>query len=153
MNDRERWERETLEPALAKRPERMGEFTSLSGEPVERLYLPEDGVQEYGAELGFPGEYPFTRGIYPTMYRGQPWSMRQFAGFGTAAETNARFRYLLDQGMTGLSTAFDLPTLMGRDSDDPRSEGEVGRGGWRSTLFRTWSDSSPRFRSTVSRPR
>jgi methylmalonyl-CoA mutase N-terminal domain/subunit len=129
MNDKSRWEQETLAASLAKRPERQATFTSLSDEPVERLYLPEDGVQDAASDLGFPGEFPFTRGIYPTMYRGQHWSMRQFAGFGTAAETNARFRYLLEQGMTGLSTAFDLPTLMGRDSDDPRSEGEVGRGG------------------------
>jgi methylmalonyl-CoA mutase N-terminal domain/subunit len=126
---RERWERETLRPVIDRRPERRAEFTSLSGEPVKRLYGPDDGVRDYVEELGFPGEFPFTRGIYPTMYRGQLWSMRQFAGFGTATETNERFRYLLDQGMTGLSTAFDLPTLMGRDSDDPRCLGEVGRGG------------------------
>jgi methylmalonyl-CoA mutase N-terminal domain/subunit len=126
---RERWEREAVEPVIQRRPERHAPFTSLSGEPVERLYTPADGVRDYVEELGFPGEFPFTRGIYPTMYRGQLWSMRQFAGFGSAAETNERFRYLLDQGMTGLSTAFDLPTLMGRDSDDPRCLGEVGRGG------------------------
>jgi methylmalonyl-CoA mutase, N-terminal domain len=127
--ERERWEQETLAPALRRRPERRAEFTSLSGEPVDRLSTPPDGIATVEEELGFPGEFPFTRGIHPTMYRGQLWSMRQFAGFGTAEDTNARFRYLLDQGMTGLSVAFDLPTLMGRDSDDPRCLGEVGRGG------------------------
>jgi methylmalonyl-CoA mutase N-terminal domain/subunit len=127
--ERERWERETLAPAMKRRPERLTAFTSLSGEPVDRLDTPLEGVANVEEELGFPGEFPFTRGIHPTMYRSQLWSMRQFAGFGSAEDTNARFRYLLGQGMTGLSVAFDLPTLMGRDSDDPRCLGEVGRGG------------------------
>jgi methylmalonyl-CoA mutase N-terminal domain/subunit len=110
--------------------ERDWEFTTLSGQPVGRLYTPLDlQPDEYATDIGFPGEYPFTRGIYPTMYRGRLWTMRQFAGFGTAADTNRRFHYLLDNGMTGLSVAFDNPTLMGIDSDDPRSLGEVGRTG------------------------
>jgi methylmalonyl-CoA mutase, N-terminal domain len=123
MTDAERWFRERFSRA----PERDALFTTLSGEPVEPLYTPED-VGPFD-RIGFPGEYPFTRGVYPSMYRGRLWTMRQFAGFGTAEETNARFRYLLDHGQTGLSTAFDMPSLMGHDSDDPRSEGEVGREG------------------------
>jgi methylmalonyl-CoA mutase N-terminal domain/subunit len=110
--------------------ERSGELhTTISGLPVEPLYTPETTEIDYERDLGMPGEYPFTRGVYPTMYRGRLWTMRQFAGFGSAAETNARFRYLLDHGQTGLSTAFDMPTLMGYDSDHPRSLGEVGREG------------------------
>jgi methylmalonyl-CoA mutase, N-terminal domain len=123
VTEAERWYRERY----AATPERDGLFTTLSGEPVRPLYGPEDvpGFEE----IGFPGEYPFTRGVYPSMYRGRLWTMRQFAGFGTAEETNERFRYLLDHGQTGLSTAFDMPSLMGHDSDHPRSEGEVGREG------------------------
>jgi methylmalonyl-CoA mutase N-terminal domain/subunit len=103
---------------------------TLSGEPLEPLYTPEDLAGfDAGTKLGEPGAYPFTRGVYPTMYRGRLWTMRQFAGFGTAAETNARYRFLLERGQGGLSVAFDMPTLMGRDSDDPRAEGEVGRCG------------------------
>src|SRR5215218_1290837 len=108
--------------------ERDALFTTLSGEPVRPLYGPED-VGAFEEQIGFPGEFPFTRGVYPSMYRGRLWTMRQFAGFGTAEETNERFRYLLDHGQTGLSTAFDMPSLMGHDSDHPRSEGEVGREG------------------------
>ncbi|HEX5895786.1 MAG TPA: methylmalonyl-CoA mutase family protein [Thermoleophilaceae bacterium] len=123
MTDAERWYRERFE----RTPERDALFTTLSGEPVAPLYTAEDvGPPE---RIGFPGEYPFTRGVYPSMYRGRLWTMRQFAGFGTAEETNERFRYLLDHGQTGLSTAFDMPSLMGHDSDHPRSEGEVGREG------------------------
>jgi len=123
-------EREGLE-AWAERyeatPERPTSFTTLSGEPVRPLYTEADlPAQE---EIGLPGEYPFTRGVYPSMYRGRLWTMRQFAGYGTAVETNARFRYLLDHGQTGLSTAFDMPSLMGYDSDHARSLGEVGREG------------------------
>jgi methylmalonyl-CoA mutase, N-terminal domain len=103
-------------------------FKTLSGEPIRQLYGPEH-VGPFEERIGRPGEYPFTRGVYPTMYRGRFWTMRQFAGFGTAEETNARFRYLLDHGQTGLSTAFDMPSLMGHDSDHPRSLGEVGREG------------------------
>jgi methylmalonyl-CoA mutase N-terminal domain/subunit len=108
--------------------ERDVPFTTLSGEPIRPLYGPED-VGPFEEQIGRPGEYPFTRGVYPSMYRGRLWTMRQFAGFGTAEETNARFRYLLDHGQTGLSTAFDMPSLMGHDSDSPRSLGEVGREG------------------------
>src|SRR5437588_2007438 len=107
-------------------------FRSLSGEPVRELYTPEDlpaGIGGPDDPVGRPGEYPFTRGIYDSMYRGRLWTMRQFAGFGTARETNQRFHYLLDHGQTGLSTAFDMPSLMGHDSDHPRSLGEVGREG------------------------
>ncbi|HEU0337528.1 MAG TPA: methylmalonyl-CoA mutase family protein [Gaiellaceae bacterium] len=111
-------------------PARGHELTStISGIEVEPLYTPEDVEIDYGRDLGYPGAYPLTRGVYPSMYRGRLWTMRQFAGFGTAEETNARFRYLLEHGQTGLSTAFDMPTLMGYDSDQPRSLGEVGREG------------------------
>jgi methylmalonyl-CoA mutase N-terminal domain/subunit len=111
-------------------PERTGESTStISGLENEPLYSPENVEVDYARDLGYPGEYPFTRGVYPSMYRGRLWTMRQFAGFGTAVETNERFRYLLEHGQTGLSTAFDMPTLMGFDSDHPRSLGEVGREG------------------------
>src|SRR5205823_4147390 len=102
-------------------------FTTLSGEPVNALYTEAD--LPASGQIGLPGQYPFTRGVYPSMYRGRLWTMRQFAGFGTAEETNARFRYLLDHGQTGLSTAFDMPSLMGHDSDHPLSLGEVGREG------------------------
>jgi methylmalonyl-CoA mutase, N-terminal domain len=110
-------------------PERGALFTTMSGVENAPLYTPDNAAIDYERELGFPGEYPFTRGVYPSMYRGRLWTMRQFAGFGTAEETNARFRYLLDHGQTGLSTAFDMPTLMGYDSDHARSLGEVGREG------------------------
>jgi methylmalonyl-CoA mutase, N-terminal domain len=120
------WRRELYEAA----PERRGElFSTISGLENEPLYTPETVEIDYDRELGYPGVYPFTRGVYPSMYRGRLWTMRQFAGFGTAEETNERFRYLLDHGQTGLSTAFDMPTLMGYDSDHPRSLGEVGREG------------------------
>jgi methylmalonyl-CoA mutase, N-terminal domain len=111
-------------------PERRDElFTTISGVESDPLLTPENVDVDYERDLGYPGEFPFTRGVYPSMYRGRLWTMRQFAGFGTAEETNARFRYLLDHGQTGLSTAFDMPTLMGYDSDHPRSLGEVGREG------------------------
>jgi methylmalonyl-CoA mutase N-terminal domain/subunit len=113
--------------AYALSPERDAPFTTLSGEPVRPLYTAAD--LPAAERIGLPGQYPFTRGVYPSMYRGRLWTMRQFAGFGTAAETNERFRYLLDHGQTGLSTAFDMPSLMGHDSDSPRSLGEVGREG------------------------
>jgi methylmalonyl-CoA mutase, N-terminal domain len=123
LTDHERWYRERY----AALPERRDSFTTLSGEPVRALYTEAD--LPAAERIGLPGEFPFTRGVYPSMYRGRLWTMRQFAGFGTAEETNARFRYLLDHGQTGLSTAFDMPSLMGHDSDSPRSEGEVGREG------------------------
>ncbi len=127
---RREWEERVLRPALARRRERREAFTTVSDLSVERLCAPEDLKRwDPDERLGFPGEPPYTRGVHPTMYRGRLWTMRQFAGFGTAEDTNRRFRYLLDQGQTGLSVAFDLPTLMGRDSDDPLAEGEVGREG------------------------
>ena len=120
------WRRELYDA----KPEREGElFSTISGLENEPLYTPDNVEIDYERDLGYPGVYPFTRGVYPSMYRGKLWTMRQFAGFGTAAETNARFRYLLEHGQTGLSTAFDMPTLMGHDSDHPRSLGEVGREG------------------------
>jgi len=120
------WRRELYEA----KPGRQGElFSTISGFENEPLYTPDNVEIDYERDLGYPGVYPFTRGVYPSMYRGKLWTMRQFAGFGTAEETNARFRYLLEHGQTGLSTAFDMPTLMGHDSDHPRSLGEVGREG------------------------
>src|SRR5947209_19737871 len=111
-------------------PEREGElFSTISGVENEPLYSPENVELDYERDVGWPGAYPFTRGVYPSMYRGRLWTMRQFAGFGTSEETNQRFHYLLDHGQTGLSTAFDMPSLMGHDSDHPRSLGEVGREG------------------------
>jgi methylmalonyl-CoA mutase, N-terminal domain len=123
MTAAERWYREKF----AQTPERDALFTTISGEQIEPLYTQEDLPDP--ERIGFPGEFPYTRGVYPSMYRGRLWTMRQFAGFGTAEETNERFRYLLDHGQTGLSTAFDMPSLMGHDSDHPRSLGEVGREG------------------------
>ena len=126
----QRWERETLDPALARYPERREKFITTSSRLIKRLYTPADlEGKDYQQMLGFPGEYPFTRGIHPTMYRGRLWTRRMFAGFGTAEETNQRYHYLLDQGQTGLSVAFDLPTLMGYDSDAPEAAGEFGRCG------------------------
>ncbi len=125
-----RWEEEVLKPALQRAPERQEDFTTLSEVPVRRLYTPADlpGF-DYERELGDPGEYPFTRGIHRTLYRGKVWTMRQFSGFATPEETNRRLHYLLQQGQTGLSIAFDLPTLMGYDSDHALAEGEVGKCG------------------------
>jgi methylmalonyl-CoA mutase N-terminal domain/subunit len=124
------WEENTYRKTLKKFPERDGDFTTVSFTPVRPLYTPADAPQEeYREKLGFPGQYPFTRGIQPTMYRGRLWTMRQYAGFGTAQESNARYRYLLTQGQTGLSVAFDLPTQIGYDSDDPMADGEVGKVG------------------------
>ena len=126
----ESWQKNTLAPTLAKSPERQSEFTTTSSYPIRRLYTDADlAGWERDRDLSFPGEPPYTRGIHPTMYRTRLWTMRQFAGFGTAEDTNDRFRYLLAHGQTGLSTAFDLPTLMGYDSDHPLAEGEVGKCG------------------------
>ncbi|MDT4953027.1 MAG: methylmalonyl-CoA mutase, N-terminal domain [Acidobacteriota bacterium] len=126
----ERWERDTLAPVLNKRPERKKRFETISLEEVNRLYTPADTADiDFEHDISFPGEFPYTRGIHPTGYRGKLWTMRQFAGFGTPEETNARFKYLTTQGQTGLSVAYDLPTLMGYDSDSPLSEGEVGKCG------------------------
>jgi methylmalonyl-CoA mutase, N-terminal domain len=124
------WEAEVLDPNLKKSPERQKEFTTVSGYPIRRIYTDADlAGWNANEQLGLPGQPPFTRGIHSTMYRGRLWTIRQFAGYGTAQDTNARFRYLLDQGQTGLSTAFDLPTLMGYDSDHALAEGEVGKCG------------------------
>ncbi len=124
------WEAETLEPVLDRFGERQERFATVSNLAVDRLYTPEDVADlDYLEDLGFPGEEPYTRGPYPTMYRGRTWTMRQFAGFGTAEETNDRFHYLTEQGQTGLSTAFDMPSLMGLDSDHKMSLGEVGKEG------------------------
>lgn len=127
--EQERWHKQTVAPALARFPEQKAEFTTNSGVPVQRLYTPADVSIDYLHDLGFPGEYPFTRGVQPTMYRGRFWTMRQYAGYGTAEESNARYRYLLENGQSGLSVAFDLPTQIGYDSDSPYAEGEVGKVG------------------------
>ncbi len=127
---KENWENQTLKPALNRFPERKPEFTTNSDIEVERLYLPTDeSANGYQQSQGFPGEYPFTRGIQPTMYRGRFWTMRQYAGFASAEESNERYKYLLQQGQTGLSVAFDLPTQIGYDADDPIAIGEVGKVG------------------------
>jgi methylmalonyl-CoA mutase N-terminal domain/subunit len=127
---KEAWENGPIAKTLAKNPERKEQFVTGSGAPVERLYTPLDLADfDYEKDLGFPGKYPFTRGVQPTMYRGRFWTMRQYAGFATAEESNARYRYLLDQGQTGLSVAFDLPTQIGYDSDDPIAQGEIGKVG------------------------
>jgi methylmalonyl-CoA mutase N-terminal domain/subunit len=129
MKERERWEQETLAPVLERTGERGEQFLTTDGIAVDRLYAPADVDADYLDRLGFPGAPPFTRGIHPTLYRGRLWTMRQYAGFGTAEETNRRYRYLLDAGQTGLSVAFDLPTQMGYDSDHAMARGEVGRVG------------------------
>jgi methylmalonyl-CoA mutase N-terminal domain/subunit len=126
---KQEWEQKTVKPALERFPERRGSFETLSGIPLERALTPADVKADYLSDVGFPGEYPFTRGVQPTMYRGRLWTMRQYAGYATAEESNARYRYLLAQGQTGLSVAFDLATQIGYDADDPLAEGEVGRAG------------------------
>jgi methylmalonyl-CoA mutase, N-terminal domain len=129
MSDKARWQRTTVDPVLGRQRERRTRFETTSGVEIERLYDPSDVDIDYQEDLGYPGEYPFTRGVYPTMYRGRLWTMRQYAGFGTAEETNRRYHYLLEHGQTGLSVAFDLPTQMGYDSDHAMAHGEVGRVG------------------------
>lgn len=128
--ERQNWEDEVLRPAIERAPERMEEFRTASGIPIERLYTPEE-VQglDYENDLGYPGQFPFTRGVQPTMYRGRHWTMRQYAGYGTAEESNRRYKFLLSQGQTGLSVAFDLPTQMGYSSDHTLAVGEVGKVG------------------------
>ena len=130
FEQKQTWQNQ-MEKAKERFPERKDPFTNLSDIPIDPLYLPEneENLGDYVDKLGFPGQYPFTRGIQPTMYRNRFWTMRQYAGFGSAKETNQRFRYLLEQGQTGLSVAFDLPTQIGYDSDDPMAEGEVGKVG------------------------
>ena len=126
----DRWEETTLQNTLARAPERKAAYVTTSGEPIRRLYTPLDVADlDYGDDLGNPGEYPYTRGVHSTLYRGKPWTMRMFAGFGSAEETNARYKYLLSQGNMGLSVAFDLPTLMGYDTDAPQALGEFGKCG------------------------
>jgi methylmalonyl-CoA mutase N-terminal domain/subunit len=133
---REQWEKETVLKSFDKLPER-GKFSTISGIPVSRLYAPTDVAKdEYLQELGFPGEFPFTRGVYPTMYRARFWTMRQYAGFGTAEQTNQRFKYLLSHGQTGLSVAFDFPTQVGYDCDHPMALGEVGKVGVSASTLR-----------------
>ena len=125
---REEWEQNTLSPTLSNYAERQHEFITTSSEPVERVYTPLDLQNlEFNQDLGMPGEYPYTRGVHATMHRGRLWTMRMFAGFGTAEETNKRFKYLLEKGQTGLSIAYDLPTLMGFDTDSAEALGEFGK--------------------------
>src|SRR5260221_11996554 len=127
---REKWEETTIQNPTSRMPERDTEFMTTSSKPIERLYTPLDLPDfDYMADLGFPGEYPYTRGVHATGHRGKLWTMRMFAGFGTAEETNARYKYLLSQGNMGLSVAFDLATLMGYDTDSPESLGEFGKCG------------------------
>ncbi len=128
-SERKRWEKKTLAPASKRYPERKNEFTTSSGIPLPPTLVPQDAEHTYLNELGFPGEYPFTRGVQPSMYRGRLWTMRQYAGYASAKESNQRYRYLLEQGQTGLSVAFDLPTQIGYDSDDSLAHGEVGKVG------------------------
>ena len=128
-NALEKWSKE-VDRKISKRPERKPAFVNTSGIPINRLYTPLDHVEEdYLSNLGFPGEYPYTRGVQPNMYRGRFWTMRQYAGFASAEESNKRYRFLLDQGQTGLSVAFDLPTQIGYDSDNEIAIGEVWKGG------------------------
>lgn len=128
-DDRKRWEEKILKPAVTKFPERSPEFSTPSGIPLPRILGPTEADGDYTTKSGFPGEYPFTRGVQPSMYRGRFWTMRQYAGFASAEDSNRRYRYLLNQGQTGLSVAFDLPTQIGYDADDPLSSGEVGKVG------------------------
>ena len=129
QESKKRWQKETLDPTLQQFPERHEQFETSSGIPIDPIYIPSYPNPDYETSLGFPGEYPFTRGVQPTMYRGRFWTMRQYAGFGTAAESNQRYKFLLGQGQTGLSVAFDLPTQIGYDADDPLAAGEVGKVG------------------------
>ena len=128
-NSPEQWREQTLKPALQRYPERREQFQTDSGIPIEPLYAPAVGTEGDGQHIGYPGEFPYTRGVQPNMYRGRIWTMRQYSGYATAADTNRRFRYLLEQGQTGLSVAFDLPTQIGYDSDAPQAKGEVGKVG------------------------
>ena len=130
--DKQQWQEETLRPAVARYPERRENFETDSGLEIEPLYVPEDldsRSYDYAEDIGFPGEFPYTRGVQPSVYRGRVWTMRQYSGYATAEDTNRRFRYLLEQGQTGLSVAFDLPTQIGYDSDHPLAKGEVGKVG------------------------
>jgi methylmalonyl-CoA mutase N-terminal domain/subunit len=127
---RDKWEKSVLEESLRNLQEGKETYESLSGIPIDRIYTPIDIEKDDNlSDIGFPGEFPYTRGVYPTMYRSRLWTMRQYAGFGTAGDTNKRYKYLLEQGQTGLSVAFDLPTQMGYDSDQSMASGEVGKVG------------------------
>ncbi|GAB4518816.1 MAG: methylmalonyl-CoA mutase family protein [Anaerolineae bacterium] len=128
-SDKQHWEQDMVDPILKRFPERKESFSTTSGIPVERLFTAEDTPENMQEAIGFPGEYPFTRGVQPTMYRSRFWTMRQYAGFGTAEESNERYRFLLAKGQSGLSVAFDLPTQIGYDADDPMAMGEVGKVG------------------------
>ena len=145
------WEAETLAPVLAKNPERKDRFTTLGGIPVERVYSPLNSHRSF-ERIGYPGQPPFTRGIHPTMYRGRVWSMRMFSGFGTPEDTNRRFRYLLKHGESGLSIAFDDPTLYGLDVDDPEALGEVGKCGVNVSSLDGHAPAARGFPSRTSRP-
>jgi len=148
------WEEKVVKKTLTRSPERKAHFETTSGIDIKRVYTPADTAElDYQAMLDFPGQYPFTRGVQPTMYRGRFWTMRQYAGFGTAEESNKRYRYLLDQGQTGLSVAFDLPTQMGRDSDHVLASGEVGRAGVAIDSLADMESSSKGFLSIRSAPR
>jgi methylmalonyl-CoA mutase N-terminal domain/subunit len=129
QENKKRWHEEAVVPSLDRFPERHTRFETTSAIPIDRLYVPQPDGRDYESDLGFPGEFPFTRGVQPTMYRGRFWTMRQYAGFGTASESNRRYKFLLEQGQTGLSVAFDLPTQIGYDADDPLATGEVGKVG------------------------
>ena len=147
------WEARTLKPAVEKSADRPGLFAGSDGAPLERVYTPEHAAaQDYVRDVGFPGEYPYTRGVQPTMYRGRLWTMRQYAGFGSAVETNRRYRYLLEQGQTGLSVAFDLPTQMGYDADDAMAKARWARSACPSRASRTWRSSSRASRSIACPP-
>ena len=152
QEERQRWEETVVEPAQKRLPEREHLMTT-SSVPIQRVYAPQDNAQlDYQRDLGLPGEYPYTRGVQPTMYRAKPWTMRMFAGFGTAEDTNARFKYLLAQGQTGLSTAFDMPTLYGYDTDHPMALASLANVAWPSLRWPTWRSCSPTCRWTRSRP-
>ena len=129
QDEYKRWEEKTLLPLTKKYPERKPVFKTSSGIPLPPVLVPSNPAPDYLEKSGFPGEYPFTRGVQPSMYRGRLWTMRQYAGYASAEESNQRYRFLLQQGQTGLSVAFDLPTQIGYDADDPLAEGEVGRVG------------------------
>lgn len=145
----EKWS-EAVDQKISKRPERKPEFINTSGIPIQRLYTPLDNPEKnYPEGLGFPGEYPYTRGVQPTMYRGRFWTMRQYAGFASAEESNKRYRFLLDQGQTGLSVAFDLPTQIGYDSDNEIAIGEVGKVGVANRNVKSESSSIFRPSSTL----
>jgi len=153
IESKQAWEKGPLARMLKKSPERKPEFTTSSGIPLDRVYVPDEVPVDYERQLGLPGEYPFTRGVQPTMYRGRLWTMRQYAGYASAQESNRRYKFLLEQGQTGLSVAFDLPTQIGYDSDDRWRWAKWARSAWPSALSRTWRPCSTASRWTRSRPR